>query len=815
MRFIVFAALWSLPLSAQITGGMLDPAIDPADRPFSYFWKPDDVLGALYAPLASEVTPEGYIWTGFGELMFFTGNPPEPVNQRLRTLRNGYLPVIGYDVARNGVRYRFRLFAADLGGALAGLPVNFAGVEISNQTKEPRAAFLTSAFRVEPPVTAFPSPPEYRFFQRWDLLPQSISGGRAGGGTPPARGPWKYSFAGDALLRDGHVIYMFPPDPWQRSLAIGDRGLRMVRYFSGEVEGDRDPKLTPNRQTPMGAATWRVVLAPGASRTLWFRMPVAPSLAEGSAEALQLAQADPAREMERIAAEWDRLVVRPAPLHFPETKVQEYLLANTIVNLIAMDRIGDDYIVNVNKFHYHRPYGGANVVNMIRGYEYMGLLDIARRALLYRLKVQHEDGSFRMEHYPDRPYWEMFGYNLWGWARHYELTRDREFLRQVYPGVGKAMAWLGGVTARDPLGLMPRSTINDDAMLSNTRQTGQHMWVMIGMLACVDMARAMGDQAAEQRYREQYARFRAAFDAQLAVQTAKTGGYIPPGLERTTRGNDWDNLLTLYPAPLFEPFDPRVTATLRKARGEYVEGVLRYVTPRAIARRGDDFLYDETPTTHYWQTPDNAMASLIRGAADDQQWAVRELYALLLHTSSTHLPGEFGTAPWSTRVTSSQHNILPQGATSSKTIELLRHMLVREQGDDLYLYSALSPEWLQPGKTIRVEREPSAFGPVDASLNATAAGFTVALGAKFRNPPKRIFVRIPWFFQATSATADGRAVPLSGGALQVAPGVRSVQVQGHIRADAPRLSYARAVEDYKSEYRRRYRKFLQTGEIEP
>lgn len=54
------------PARAQITGGMLSPSIDTPGQPFSYFWHPTDVIGALYAPVASEVTPEGYIYTGFG-----------------------------------------------------------------------------------------------------------------------------------------------------------------------------------------------------------------------------------------------------------------------------------------------------------------------------------------------------------------------------------------------------------------------------------------------------------------------------------------------------------------------------------------------------------------------------------------------------------------------------------------------------------------------------------------------------------------------------------------------------------------------------
>ena len=41
---------------------------------------------------ATEVTPEGYLYTGFGELMFFVENPLEPVNQRIKTAQNrGYL----------------------------------------------------------------------------------------------------------------------------------------------------------------------------------------------------------------------------------------------------------------------------------------------------------------------------------------------------------------------------------------------------------------------------------------------------------------------------------------------------------------------------------------------------------------------------------------------------------------------------------------------------------------------------------------------------------------------------------------------------
>jgi hypothetical protein len=285
-------------------------------------------------------------------------------------------------------------------------------------------------------------------------------------------------------------------------------------------------------------------------------------------------------------------------------------------------------------------------------------------------------------------------------------------------------------------------------------------------------------------------------------------------MDRVLTGNDWDNLLTLYPRVLFDPMDARVTATLHKTRQEYVEGVLRYVHPQAVGRNGDSFVFNEEATTHYWQTPNNSEASLVRGTPEDQQWAVRELYALLLHTTSTHLPAEWGTVPWSTRGVSSTHNLLPQGATSGKTIELLRNMLVREEGKDLYFYSAISPAWIGAGKKLGMTDEPTTFGPVSAELESTEEGMRISMNNHFRQNPQRVIVRIPWFYELAAATADGKAVKASGTELVVAPETKEILLRGRVKPGTSEVSYDNAVEEYKQEYQRRYRHFVQSGERE-
>ncbi|NQT17277.1 MAG: hypothetical protein HQ582_31270, partial [Planctomycetes bacterium] len=269
---VLLTALWfastAPPAIAQdLGGGMVDPAIDVPGEPFSYFSRPTDVVGALYAPVASEVTPEGYVYTGFGELMFFVGNPPEPVDVRIKTLHRGYLPVVEYHLVRHGVRFRFRMFAADLGGPLAGLPTNFVNVELTNPTDHQRTAFLSSAYRFTPPRTTLYTRADYRFGQRMDLIPKDLVAGQTK--HNPA---WVYSFTKNALVRDGRVLYLFPTDPQPHLAALSqsDYGLRTLRYLSGEVQ-ERPILQYDTPQTPMGLVMYRVSLQPGETQTLTFK----------------------------------------------------------------------------------------------------------------------------------------------------------------------------------------------------------------------------------------------------------------------------------------------------------------------------------------------------------------------------------------------------------------------------------------------------------------------------------------------------------------------------------------------------------------
>src|ERR1039457_3322901 len=137
---LILAAFSATCLQAQ----MVSPLIDSPDQPFSYFSRPTDEIGVMDAEAATEITPEGYLRTGYGEMMFFAGPELAPTSVRIRTLEEGRLPIVHYDYERDGITYRFTMFAVTLDGKTDGPLVNFIRIAIKNPTAQPTRAILAT-----------------------------------------------------------------------------------------------------------------------------------------------------------------------------------------------------------------------------------------------------------------------------------------------------------------------------------------------------------------------------------------------------------------------------------------------------------------------------------------------------------------------------------------------------------------------------------------------------------------------------------------------------------------------------------------------
>ncbi len=772
---------------------MLAPALDAPAQPFSYYAQSVDEIGVMDAEAATEITPEGYLRTGFAELMFFTGPGEDrlllPVQARLRTLESGHLPIDHYQVTRNGIDYRFTVFAATLdgqSGTQAGGPsnhtlVNFIRVRMVNHNPLPTRAVFAVATRYDAePNTAARLHGEFRFDR--PVVGRFPGDYRQLGDT--FHPDWVYGFGQSStgagrFLRDGKLLYAFPSAlgnaPVQRSLTLA------TRYNYEPDIASRALAIQPT--TPVGVARWMPLIPAGADVILDLKMPVVPVSDPDSIAAIEAARFDAAKA--QVTTFWQHILAQGMQVTLPEQKAVDTFDMSLIYDLIARDHIGPNYIQTVNKLHYHSFYlrDGADIAHM---YDLTGYPAIARQVLDFFALSQKPDGNFLSQ----SQQYDGWGEALWAYGQHYRLTHDPAFAAWALPQIDRAVDWLVIVRAADPLHLMPASNVLDNEYLPG-HLTGYNFLALSGLRVSIQMAGETGHPDLAQKWQAVYDSYRRDFLAVLDKQTAANHQVIPPALDGNMGGQDWGNLLAVVPEPTLDPHDPRVTATLRATQAKYQEGIMTYWNGYFL---------------HHYLTIKNTLTEVARG---DQQQATSELYGLLLHTSSTQAGFEFAMRPWGER--NFQDNLSPHGWFAAEYRTLLRQMLLREDGNDLHLLSVISPAWIGAGKTIAIAQAPTQFGTVAYTLTQPDAHSAhLRLDTQFQTQPSQIVVHIPWFMRVTSAQADGKSIAVTNGELRLSPNARELRIEWAAIPSAPgaAMSYDHTVQQYKAEYARRYNAWM-------
>jgi hypothetical protein len=760
---LLFAALPSFRLHAQ----MVSPSIDAPGEPFSYFSAPTDEIGMMYAEAATEITPEGYLRTGYGELMFFAGPEYTPTSVRIRTLEDGHLPIILYHFTRDGVVYDFTLFSATLDGRPEGRLINFIRISMHNPGSEPNRAILLTGMRYDAPNnTGAPLHGSNRFDRP---VEGKIPGDYRQVGVL-FNPDWVYSFTPGSFLRDGRLLYTFPA-------GYVDRGWTLHGFYNNPQDVSKPRKLTVDPTVAVGIVTYSRLLKPGETYTLDFKMPVEPTSDAAAIQSIDAASFD-AFHIQTVTF-WNRILARGMQVTLPERKATDTFYANLIYDLIAIDHIGPNYIQTVNKLHYHSFFlrDGSDIVH---SYDVTGYPGIAKAVLDFFALSQRPDGNFLSQ----AQQYDGWGEAVWAYSQHYRITHDKAFAEWALPQIARAVDWLRQARAADPLHIIPASNVRDNEFVPG-HITGYNFLALDGLHLAIRMARETGHPDLAQNWQAAYDDYHSAFFKVLDAQCAAHNGYIPPALDGQKGGYDWGNLLSVVPEPTLDPHDPRVTATLKATQAKYKEGIMTYAD--------GEFL-------HHYLTIKNTMTEAVRG---DQEQATREFYALLQHTSSTQAGFEYAILPWGDR--NFQDNLAPHGWFAAEYRTLLRTMLIREAGNQLHLLSVISPDWIGKGKVIAISQAPTYFGEVAFELTQPAEGEAVlTFNTKFTNAPKAIVVHLPWFVTLRSATVDGRAVTAQDSALLIPATAKELRIRWTVKPDTPHMSYQHTVDAYKAEYARRY-----------
>jgi hypothetical protein len=94
----------------------------------------------------------------------------------------------------------------------------------------------------------------------------------------------------------------------------------------------------------------------------------------------------------------------------------------------------------------------------------------------------------------------------------------------------------------------------------------------------------------------------------------------------------------------------------------------------------------------------------------------------------------------------------------AKFVNRVRDLLVREDGEELWLAGGTPRRWLAPGETVEVRAGASYFGPVSFRLEAQENGVDARVTLPSRNPPKTawLVLRAPVGKHVRSVEVDGK-----------------------------------------------------------
>jgi hypothetical protein len=392
------------------------------------------------------------------------------------------------------------------------------------------------------------------------------------------------------------------------------------------------------------------------------------------------------------------------------------------------------------------PHDGAGFYEQIYGYSaalYPNALDLwgrhaeARECLESLLTFQTADGLFYQNFGTPDP-----GTLLFSLCAHYELTGDAEWLRRVAPKMAKMAEWIirkrresmTVLGAQKPVtyGLIKFRPYCDhpDPVFDYFGDT----YCAVGIEKTAQALAEIGLKAAAERIGQEAAVYRQDILASMDAAVVERWGMKVLPMEPDTRrilesSNDRaSGYYGLIASCMLEnEFLP--------AADERTGWVMRFMEGKGGLRLGmSEFAggIDHAYTYGYWL---NCLK------LDRVRPVILGFYGSLSYGMSRET---YSGVEVTKLFTGDNEPTLPHLYSCTQQLRLLRMMLIREDGENLWIGQAVPKHWLEEGKSIDIKGGPTRFGPVSLAIDShpDCGEIFVELTAPARQTPKIIFLRL-------------------------------------------------------------------------
>ena len=462
----------------------------------------------------------------------------------------------------------------------------------------------------------------------------------------------------------------------------------------------------------------------------------------------------PAQEFDgklaEVSAHWEKLIASGTRFEIPEQRVQDAYRAWIAYNFLNVAKRGDVYQVCDGSGFYTQVYG-YSVALYCNNMDLLGYHDLAVRYMDSLLTFMQTNGLLAVN-FGDTD----TGATLWSMSEHYRITRDADWLRRVAPKMLAMCNWIIeqrrltlAQAATQPAitkGLIRYRPYAD--LLHPAADYFSNGYLCKGLAAAAGVLAEIGMKDEAARLQRESDSYRKDISTSMDAAAFKNSGMkilpaIPDTLElwKESDGsaNGYYGIIApcMLEAGLPAWNDPKAAMLVDalEHRGGLTVGVSRFHD-----------LVDHAYAYGYWMN---------RLQRDDVKKAILGLYGSMAFGMSR---GTYAAVECTAIRTGENYWTLPHTYSNTQQLRLLRNMLLREEGDKLWIGQAIPRPWLDRGKRVAVTAAPTLFGPVSFSLNPRADGsMQVHLEPPTRSVPGEIIIRLrhPEHLKINTAKADG------------------------------------------------------------
>jgi hypothetical protein len=432
---------------------------------------------------------------------------------------------------------------------------------------------------------------------------------------------------------------------------------------------------------------------------------------------------------------WKQLVDR-VRLNLPDKRWEGAFAA--IIGHAAMEMnegAPDVAVVNYNVFNRD----GVYVANI---FQKSGNMDLAAEAIDY----------FTMHPFNGRSYPEADnpGQILWAMGQQWQFTRDKAWLKGIYPAAGKIAEMIEYYRTTsgphwvqmDSLGFGIKLPKEKRRELKPGRCDGHHpeyteAFDIAGLQSAAILADELGLSSEAAKWKKLATRL-------LEVYDNKFGG---------NPGKGYGGFSVLWPCRLY-PIDSGRAYEQFKGYGKQNPSGWRYF-PLARAHQG---LLAGNREAGY---------GTLQLHLDHEQ--MRGWYAF-------DEGGRSGSGGWGhVRTTWNGSVAMPHGWAIAEVWLLMRDCLVFEANQQLVLLAGVPPAWFTYKDGITIENMPTYFGKLNIHWKPTQAGATLRLDGETR-PPNGFVLRLPVSLKPTVRMGGKTISAISAGGFVLPPGTKEVHV---------------------------------------